>query len=222
MSFIHLQNNTQSQKTLIFLPGWGFDGRVARYGKWPKEANLLVPEQFCHGAMVAELRDYLERTRMGKVALVGWSMGAHLAWDFASRYPEMVSSIALLAGRKQWPAGEIADIKKDLAAGLQKSMQVFYRKCFLGYKDHYQKFAAELEGDYLAGLKEEELGAGLDYLAGHPISGPVPEGVSVQVVNGRKDVVAPVAERPQIEGANGKVLDATGHLIFVQPHSYML
>ncbi len=221
MSFLYLQNNGPSQKTLVFLPGWGFNGRVARYGRWPENINLLVPEQFCHGGMVAELRDFIARTQMGQVTLVGWSMGAHLAWDFASRYPEMVCSIALLAGRKQWPAGEIAAIKKDLAAGLQKSMQVFYRKCFLGYKDLYQKFVAELEGDYLAGLKEKELGEGLDYLANHPINGLAPAGVPVQILNGRKDVVTPVAERPKVEGAKQAVLDATGHLIFAHPHTYL-
>ncbi|MEN8258155.1 MAG: alpha/beta hydrolase [Thermodesulfobacteriota bacterium] len=222
MTFLQVQKSGQHQKTLVFLPGWGFNGQVARYGSWPEEVNLLVPAQFCHGGMVAELREYLARAQVAQVALVGWSMGAHLAWDFASSYPDLVSSVSLLAGRSHWPSAEIAAIKKDLAAGVNKSMQGFYRKCFLGYKDLYRQFAGELEADYLAGLRQGDLVAGLDYLADHPLCGSAPAGISVQILHGRKDVVAPVAERPQIEGAREEVIDATGHLIFAQPHSYLL
>lgn len=222
MSFVHTHKSTGHQETLVFLPGWGFDGQVARYGVWPENVNLLVPEQFCNGALVADLQHYLVKEKITKVALIGWSMGANLAWQFASSYPELVSTVSLLAGRGHWPSAEIAAIKNDLASGLEKSMRGFYRKCFLGHKDIYRRFSDELEADYLARLDQEKLEAGLDYLANNPLRGSLPDSVPVQILQGRKDVVAPVDECPYIEHAREEILEATGHLIFAQPHSYLL
>lgn len=207
---------------MVFLPGWGFDGQVGRYGAWPEDVDLLVPNHFCHAGLVAELRQYLAQKQIATVALVGWSMGANLAWQFATTYPELVSVVSLLAGRRHWPSAEIAAIKADLGLGVAKSMQGFYRKCFLGHKGLYRQFVADLESDYLPRLRHQELLAGLDYLAASPLEGPAPAGVAVQVIHGRKDVVAPVGERPQITGARQQVVDAGGHLLFAQPHPYLL
>ncbi len=223
MTFTRIQRGTgNQQETLVFLPGWGFDGQVARHGVWPEDADLVVPTEFCHADQVAELKEYLAQMQVAKVALVGWSMGANLAWDFATTYPEQVSSVTLLAGRSHWPPAEIAAIKADLGAGLQKSMQGFYRKCFLGHKDMYRCFAEELEIGYLARLSQDFLVAGLDYLASFPLAGQAPDGVSVQVIHGRKDVVAPCLQRPQIAGAVEQVVEAAGHLLFTHPRSYLL
>ena len=223
MTFTRIQSSTSHrQETLVFLPGWGFDGQVALYGAWPADVELLAPTQFCHAGLVTVLRDYLVERRLAKVALVGWSMGANLVWQFATAYPEMVSAVTMMAGRRHWPAHEIAAIKDDLAADLPKSMQGFYRKSFLGHKELYRRFVQEMEGDYLARLDRQELLAGLDYLAASPLVGQAPAGVRVRVVHGRKDVVAPFAERPQIAGAVEEVIDAAGHLLFAHSHSYLL
>lgn len=223
MTFTRIQGGADNQQgTLVFLPGWGFDGQVARYGAWPQDVDLLVPTQFCHAGQVAELKEHLARTQIAQVALVGWSMGANLAWQFATTYPELVSSLTLLAGRSHWPPAEIAAIKADLDAGLSESMQGFYRKCFLGQRDIYRRFVEEIEGDYLSRLHHQDLVDGLDYLASHPLSGVVPPGVSVQIIHGRKDVVAPCGEAPQIGGGSAQVFDGVGHLLFAHPHPYLL
>ncbi|MBU0681434.1 MAG: alpha/beta hydrolase [Proteobacteria bacterium] len=223
MTFIRIQKGSgQQPQTLVFLPGWGFDGQVARYGMWPEDVDLCVPTHFCHAGLVAELMEYLAQEKIARVALVGWSMGANLAWQFATTYPDTVSSLSLLAARCHWPAAEIADIKADLHGDVQTSMQGFYRKCFLGHKGLYRRFVSELEGDYLARLHEPDLVADLDDLASWSLTGQAPAGVAVQVVHGRKDVVAPFAERPHIAGAVEKVVDGAGHLLFAHRHSYLL
>ena len=223
MTFTYIDNGTgQKQETLVFLPGWGFDGKIASLGKWPAHIDLLVPTQFCHPGLVEDLRIYLAEMEISKVALAGWSMGANLAWQFSTTYPELVSSVTLLAGRNHWPPHEIAAIKTDLAGDWHKSMQGFYRKCFLGHKPLYRRFVETMESDYLQCLDRQDLSDCLDYLASSSLSGQAPAGVSVRVIHGRKDVVAPVGERPQIEGALDEVLDASGHLIFTQPNSYLL
>ncbi len=223
MTFTQIQSGQSAQpQTLVFLPGWGFDGQVARYGVWPADVDLLVPSHFCHAGLGAELKEYLATRQIARVALVGWSMGANLAWQFATTYPELVSSLTLLAGRCHWPAAEIADIKADLASGVPKSMQGFYRKCFLGHKGLYRQFVAELEAGYLARQSGPDLVAALDFLASSSLSGQAPAGVAVQVMHGRKDVVAPVGERPHIAGAYEQLVDGAGHLLFAHPHSYLL
>lgn len=224
MNFTHIDNGTghEHKAPLVFLPGWGFDGKIASLGHWPAHVNLLVPTQFCHPGVVEELRTYLAEMEIDKVALAGWSMGANLAWQFTTSYPGLVSSVTLLAGRSHWPSLEIAAIKADLGGDWHKSMQGFYRKCFLGHKPLYRRFVETMESDYLQRLDIQDLSDCLDYLALSPLVGQAPSGVSVRVVHGRKDVVAPVGERPQIEGAMDKVIDASGHLIFAQPHSYLL
>jgi malonyl-CoA O-methyltransferase len=223
MSFICTQKGSgQQPQALVFLPGWGFDGQAARYGMWPEDVDLFVPTHFCHAGLVAELKEYLAQEKIARVALVGWSMGANMAWQFATTSPGLVSSVTLLAGRCHWPAAEIAGIKADLNGDAQTSMQGFYRKCFLGHKGLYRRFVSELEVDYLGRLRGPDLVADLDYLASWPLTGQAPVSVAVQVIHGRKDVVAPFAERPRIAGAVEKVVDGAGHLLFAHPHSYLL
>lgn len=223
MTFIQIQGSTsQQQEPLVFLPGWGFDGRVAGYWAWPPALEVLAPASFCHAGLVEGLRASLAKRRVARVALVGWSMGANLAWQFATTYPEMVSSVTLLGGRSHWPAPEIAAIKAALAADLPKTMRDFYRKCFLGHKGLYLDFAGGLQEEYLARLSRQDLEDGLDYLASSPLVGQAPEGCVVRVVHGRKDVIAPFEERPRIGGAKEQVVDAAGHLLFSHSPSSLL
>lgn len=223
MTFRQIQSGTShQQEPLVFLPGWGFDGRVAHYWAWLPALEVLAPASFCHAGLVAELKEYLAKEKIARVALVGWSMGANLAWQFATTYPEMVSSVTLLGGRGHWPAPEIAAIKVALAADLPKSMRDFYRKCFLGHKGLYLDFAGGLQDDYLARLSRQDLEDGLDYLASSPLVGQAPEGCVVRVVHGRKDIIAPFEERPRIGGGQEQVVDAAGHLLFSHSPSSLL
>ncbi len=223
MTFIKIQNGDSRQLgPLVFLPGWGFDGLVARYGSWPQGVEVLAPINFCQPGLVADLKEYLVKNGITKIALVGWSMGANLAWQFAGAYPEYVSTLTLLAGRSCWPVSEVAAIKAELGDDVSKSMQGFYRKCFLGHKGLYRQFTEELEGDYLVRLQHQYLVDALDFLASFPLQGQVPPGVAVQVLHGRKDVIAPADEMPQIDGAVEQVIDTGSHLLFAHPRSYLL
>jgi pimeloyl-ACP methyl ester carboxylesterase len=223
MTFLSIQRGSGPHRpTLVFLPGWGFDGAIGRYGVWPQGVEVLAPAAFCHAGLVADLRAYLADRGPARVALVGWSMGAQVAWQFAQAFPERVASLTLLAGRRHWPQAELAAIKAELAMGMATSMQGFYRTCFLGHKQLYQRFVNELEADYLARLSRVELEAGLDYLGATPLKGQAPAGVGVQVIHGRKDVVAPWPERPRITGAVELPVESGGHLLFAQPRPYLL
>lgn len=223
MTFLTIQRGSGPHRpTLVFLPGWGFDGAIGRYGVWPEGVEVLAPAAFCHAGLVAHLGASLAERGLARVALVGWSMGAQLAWQCAQAFPERVASLTLLAGRQHWPQAELVAIQAALAADLPKTMRDFYRKCFLGHKQLYQRFTDELEADYLARLSPAELAAGLDYLGATPLKGQAPAGVGVQVIHGRKDVVAPWPERPRITGAVELSVESGGHLLFAQPRPYLL
>lgn len=199
----------------LFLPGWGFDsGLIPLYNLFPGQ-SLIVPESFPDPAGVTEaLLLQLERTGTAKIHLVGWSMGAQLGLDFSLAHPHRVASLSLVAMRSRWPTADIAAIREGLAADAAGFMRGFYRKCFLGYRRPYLRFVDKLESAYLAGIDEATLAAGLDYLEGFSPPDKPPD-VPVRIIHGRKDVVAPPAERVALKGADELILPHSGHMVLL-------
>lgn len=200
---------------MIFLPGWGFDGRILTLADPPK--SWIFPDFFLDPDAVPKmLPDYLRRREIPKVQLVGWSMGGNLALDFSRRYPERVAGLHLLSVRRHWPAGEIDAIRTALDADPQSFMASFYRKCFLGDKARYQRFVKSLQEEYLGALDLAVLHRGLDYLASLPEGGPVSvPGAEVFCLHGGKDIIAPVGEMLLVEGAQRQVYGQEGHTFFL-------
>lgn len=199
-------------RPVFFIPGWGFDGRVLELAPelpWLAPLGLVSPV-----ALVDQLHEWLVTQRIEAIDLVGWSLGGYCALAFARRYPEQVSSLTLHAVRQQWPRQEIATLEEELAASPKAFLDSFYRKCFLGYRDAYQRFVAELE-PYCLGLAAPALlREGLRYLAEFEM----PERVSCETLccHGRRDVIAPLAERLTLVGAQQVTLDHGGHPLFLE------
>ncbi|MGV1100137.1 alpha/beta fold hydrolase [Thiovibrio sp. JS02] len=196
----------------VFLPGWAFSGAVLSLAG--KDFPWLAPVAPLDAATaVSDLAFFLQEAEIGLVRLVGWSLGAHLALDFANRFPERVASLALLALRSSWPAAEIAAIRAGLQRDPHAFLRDFYRKCFLGYRSEYRHFLADQQEELLETIAPALLARGLDYLASwrlpvKPLSG------QVFCWHGRRDVIAPLAERAVIPGAESRVLDHAGHALF--------
>lgn len=195
------------------MPGWGFDGRIIELAEqefgWLYPTALLNPET-AHDEIIALLA---ERQILGSVDLVGWSMGANLAVDFARANPDRVSTLYLLAMRRQWSASEIEAIRRELVANPHDFLSSFYRKCFLGYKKGYNRFENELQDQYLQHMDLGALLDGLDYLKRSQAQ-PVP-GCEVHCVHGRRDIIAPVDDMAQVPGSLTTILDHAGHLVFL-------
>lgn len=153
-----------------------------------------------------------QREIKGRIDLVGWSMGANLALDFARAYPAKVSALYLLSMRQQWPPAEIEAIRAELVANPRDFLISFYRKCFLGYKQEYSRFMEELQDQYLQNIDIEVLLDGLDYLKRYEIM-PAP-GCETHCIHGRKDIVAPVHEMAHVPGAISTILEHAGHAVF--------
>jgi malonyl-CoA O-methyltransferase len=200
---------------VVFLPGWGFDGRIITLADPPR--SWIFPDFFLDPDSVPKmLLDHLRRRKIPRVQLVGWSMGGNLALDFARSYPERIAGLHLLSVRRHWPAMEIEAIRAALDADPQSFMSSFYRKCFLGDKARYQLFVKQLQEEYLGALDLSVLHRGLDYLenprAVVPVSNPVGE---VFCLHGGKDIIAPVEEMLLVEGAQRQVYGQAGHTFFL-------
>ena len=202
---------------LLFLPGWGFDARlVDLYQLFPGRC-LILPDSFIDPAGFSiDLSIFLQSRRIAEIAVVGWSMGAQLGLDFCLTHAHQVGRLDLVAMRSHWPQQELTATRTAIAADLPGYMRDFYRKCFLGYKRPYQDFVRELQDDYLCRLDMGVLAAGLDYLQNYVFPASVPDGAAVHIIHGRKDVVAPAGERPQLSGAaSSEVFANAGHMVLL-------
>lgn len=201
------------QPPVLFLPGWGFSGKVAdladrRYA-WISPAAPLDP-----ATALSEILAYLTGHQIETVQLIGWSMGAFLAFDFACAFPEKVACLTLIGMRASWPAGEIESIRAALAADPPAFLQDFYRKSLLGYKKESLRFVAEQQKALMESLDMQVLGRGLDYLGQWRQPVQVPS-CPISCWHGRRDIIAPVAEQAQIPGAHTFIIEHGGHALFL-------
>lgn len=197
---------------VLFLPGWGFSGQVLDLAEnphpWLKPAVPLDP-----ATAPTELLAFLAEHHLAAIQLVGWSMGAFLAYDFACAFPQKVASLTLLGMRASWPVSEIEAIRQGLATDPQAFMRDFYRKSLLGYKKESRRFAAEQQEALMASLNLQVLGRGLDYLAQWRLPAQILQ-CPVFCWHGRRDIIAPVAEQAVIPGARVTIIEHGGHALF--------
>jgi malonyl-CoA O-methyltransferase len=204
----------------LFLPGWGFDGRVL--GLLRPAPDWIFPETPMDPATIEDdLLQLLTGKKAGKVRLVGWSMGAMLGLDFAAKHPELFSSLLLVSLRRCWPREEVQDIREDFNHDPEGFMKTFYRKCFLGSRETYRSFGTSLQPLYLADLEKnsEKLRRGLAFLETFQPPAALPA-IPTRLVHGRQDIIVPVQEMAALPGAAREVIETAGHFLFLHPESF--
>jgi len=207
------ESATLPSPPVLFLPGWGFSGQVLELAEdpcpWARPSAPMDP-----ATALPDILAFLAERGLETIQLAGWSMGAFLAFDFACSFPEKVTNLTLLGMRASWPSPEIAAIRQALAAEPEAFLRDFYRKSLLGYKKESRLFAAGQQKELMKSLDMEVLGRGLDYLG----QWRLPKcGVQCPVScwHGRRDIIAPVAERAVIPGARGTIIEHGGHALFL-------
>ncbi len=204
---------------MIFLPGWGFDAAILalapNYGKLPLPWIIPVGPIDPY-TVVQDLRIFLTQHQIPRVSLVGWSMGAYAALEFASRFPDLTDSLLLLATRDHWPAEEIHQMQETLTAQPAECLRGFYRRCFLGNREAYREFRERFEPRYLETMNPALLLKGLNYLATASVTLPVHTD-KILVLHGRRDIIAPAEEMMRLAGVRQVVVDQAGHAAFLAP-----
>jgi malonyl-CoA O-methyltransferase len=197
----------------LFLPGWGFSGKILELAEhpcpWARPVAPLDP-----ATALQDIQDFLAARRLETIRLVGWSMGASLACDFARIFPEKVTTLTVLGMRVSWPEPEIGGIRRALAADPVLFLRDFYRKSLLGYKKEFRRFAADQQEALMESLDIQALGRGLDYLSQWR---PPGQGLQCPVFiwHGRRDIIAPVAQQAVIPGARATIIEHGGHALFL-------
>lgn len=197
---------------ILFLPGWAFSGQVLdlaeRHYPWVRPVSPLDP-----ATAISEILSFLAEHHLERIHLVGWSLGAFLAFDCACAFPQKVASLTLLGMRVSWSSAEIGAIRQGLGADPQAFLRDFYRKSLLGYKKESRRFVAEQQEALLASLDMQALGRGLDYLAQWRLPTQALQ-CPVSCWHGRRDIIAPEAEQAVISGARVSIIEHGGHALF--------
>ena len=185
---------------------------------WWSTVGLIDPS-----ALFIDLELLCRSKGWKRVILVGWSMGARLALEFASRHPRMVETLILLAIRKNWPQHEIAAIRRELLADPAAFLRSFYRKCLLGRKEALRHFINQYQERELLHVDLDILEAGLSLLQ-EPLPPVIDRlGLSgfppakIWLVHGENDIIAPCPERLLLDGATQLILKNEGHSLFLMP-----
>jgi malonyl-CoA O-methyltransferase len=201
------------------LPGWGFDGRVTTLAASPRPW-LTTNRPAAPSEILAGLDNSLAQLGIKSVVLVGWSLGAYLALDFAAIHAGKVSAVYLLAARDRWPHEDIAAIRQGITDDRDGFMRSFYRKCFLGYRQAGLTFREHLEEQYLADLPAPMLDEGLDYLGDvrlaerlRPLAG---FDLPIYLLEGARDIIAPPTDSPAVTTPFHQLFQHGGHPLFLE------
>ncbi len=214
-SFHRIAQGIYAKPAPLFLPGWGFDGRILRLLKpspsWIYPKTILDPE-----TLEKDILHLLALENIRAVRIVGWSLGAMLGLDFATRHRAKVESLTLISLRSHWPEPEVKDLQTEFSLNPQAFLKNFFRKCFLGDKPAYRVFSKTIEPLYLADLSNntERLQRGLEYLSAFNFPSEAPD-LPIKLIHGKQDIIAPVAEIAAIKGADVEIIENAGHAVFL-------
>jgi len=185
--------------SLVAIGGWAFRAETLR-GLLPAGCGSSIhlvnpyPPQKVHQA----LGDVSNRGR--PLAIVGWSLGAMLAIEYAARQPGKVAQLVLLsptarfcsAPGYRWgkPASEVRALKLGLRRNRDAALTRFYQLCFAPETVPHGKINEHLQE--MAAVSDEALLAGLDYLEREDLRGSLASvRAEVVVIHGAEDTVVP-------------------------------
>lgn len=153
------------KKTLCLVPGWATDYRI--FSDLDLDYNYLLPVKFSPFSFKDGLAELLNEKSLGRISLLGWSLGGFLAAEFACGNPGRIEELILVSMRENFEPKKLETIKAQLKKNKKAYLYQFYRECFsdAGGKG-LSWFRKKLLRDYLSQMELESLMAGLDYLSG--------------------------------------------------------
>jgi pimeloyl-ACP methyl ester carboxylesterase len=204
--------NRGYDRTLLLVPGWGFDERVFEPVHMPFNYLLYTSPD------MTVLEDVVLSGGYGALDMMGWSQGGVALAGLAAKYPEQVGQLTLVGIRPAYPVNGLNEIKDLLARSCQTYLKCFYKACL--DKTHLPWFKQTLQKTYLAKFETEDLLAGLDWLAQVSLDVAALKKIkSVTLIHGANDQVAPVQEAralaEQLPGARYCEVPDAAHAVFL-------
>jgi pimeloyl-ACP methyl ester carboxylesterase len=137
MAYVELGN--PKGKPLLLLHGYTDSSRVwTILAPWLEDHRVLIPDQRGHGATDApeccysmsafaqDARQFLDEMEVGKVAVVGHSMGSMVAQLLAAEHPDRVTKVALIGStamvpvkRGDWIWDKVMGLKQPIASNVE-------------------------------------------------------------------------------------------------------
>jgi pimeloyl-ACP methyl ester carboxylesterase len=177
--------------TILFIPGWAADYRI--FGSLELDANYLMPLSFSPFDFEKGLLETMTKHRLGKISVMGWSMGGFLAFDLLSKYKDRIADITFISVRKGYTKEEIKTVEAYLKENKAAFLYRFYNNCFS--KEERRELSVFKKGlmkSYLNDISMDTLLEGLRYLSASRISPQALAGVKIKFVHGEKDNIAPI------------------------------
>ncbi len=207
------------QVRLVIVSGWAFDWRPFAELHLPLGCAVYTGENLQE--FVADLRGWLDRQEIKRIALLGWSMGAYAVADFAVQYPDAVDQLVLVAARRRYSPQDIEPVRTHLRHRRKAFLGKFYRDCFSdGEAALYRWFRTTLWRDYVEQMTAERLNRGLDWLSQVQLDGRrLQSCADLVLVHGTADRIALPEEARQLAQelphAKQVWLNDAGHLPFL-------
>jgi len=206
------------QKTIVLIPGWATDYRI--FDSLNLKFNYLLPLNFSPFTFESSILNALKEKGIGKISLLGWSLGGFLAAEFATKYPDLVQELILVSIRKKYKEEEIAGIGELLKKSKRGYLYKFYGQCF-SRKISLSRFKKNLLKTYCEEFDLEYLLRTLDYLVKARINTQELAGIGrIKIIHGESDGIAPIDEAREVQeaiaGAQFLTIKDSGHIPFLE------
>jgi pimeloyl-ACP methyl ester carboxylesterase len=215
MKAILQYKNRGYDRTLLLVPGWGFDERIFEPLSLPYNHLLYTSPDMRY------LEDAVLAADCGALDMMGWSQGGVALAGLATRHPDRVAQLILVGVRPLYPAEGLVEIKGLLLRSRATYLKCFYKACL--DRVDVPWFRQTLQEDYLARMTLEDLISGLDWLAHVGLDVKALQNLAcVTLIHGAEDQVAPVQEARalamQLPRAQYCEVTGAAHAVFLHPN----
>ncbi len=210
-----------SDPLLVFLPGTLCDEQLWKYQTAVFPNHRVVSLR--HQSSIPEMIDSVSAVEARSFVLIGFSMGGHIAQEFAIRFPERVEKLVIIAASSE---GYPPEEKRKVSA----SLELIRRGTFTGISDrrlrdflHPKAYANEevrrtihgMSGNDAKEVYLRQLEATLD--RPHLLASMKDLKMDVTFIAGREDQIVPLPSitRSQQNVPNAKifVIEECGHFV---------
>ncbi len=207
------------KKTICLVPGWATDYRI--FSALDLDYNYLLPIKFSPFNFKDGLSALLNKKSLDKISLLGWSLGAFLAAEFAAGNPGRTDELILVSMRKNFEPKTLEVVRGQLKKNKKAYLYKFYLDCFSdSEREGLSWFKKNLLRDYISKMELKDLRDGLDYLScAHLNFKSLASIKKVKFFHGLEDKIAPGKETEEIRShmpqAEFVYMARCGHIPFL-------